>query len=515
MSVSKCITSYDEEETERLLSKNSDDIVISKKPSGYGVRHTLTILSFLAFFNVYAMRVNLSIALVAMVNSSTSQSNETDDKECPDNAYIKSNSSSNSKISTGEFNWNEELQGVILGSFFYGYIVTQIPAGRLAEKFGAKILLGLGVLVTSVFTLLTPLAARLGVFAFIVVRVLEGIGEGVTFPAMHAMLGKWAPTSEISILSTFIYGGSNLGTVVSTPISGILCGSDFLGGWPSVFYVFGTFGCIWFLFWMFLVYDSPSDHPRITEEEKHYIEQSLGRSKQKLPIPWKSILMSLPVWSLCVAHFTASWGFYALLTCLPTYMSKIQKYEITQNGLLVSLPYLACWVTGVLSGFIADFLKNKHLSTGVTRKLLSTLGLVVSGVTLVLIKEAGCNHVTVVTLLVVSMAFTGLVTAGIPINHLDISPNFAGSLMGITNTFATASGILAPYVIGLLTNNNQTINQWQIVFYLSAGLNLIGSIVFTIFGSGNIQKWNGSGQEQEIIVSESDTMESVKRKLVQ
>lgn len=61
----------------------------------------------------------------------------------------------------------------------------------------------------------------------------------------------------------------------------------------------------------------------------------------------------------------------------------------------------------------------------------------------------------------------------------------------------------------------QTINQWQIVFYLSAGLNLIGSIVFIIFGSGNIQKWNGSGQEQEIIVSESDTMESVKRKLVQ
>ncbi|KAJ8322204.1 hypothetical protein KUTeg_000675, partial [Tegillarca granosa] len=383
-------------------------ILTSILNDSYGVRHTLTILSFLAFFNVYAMRVNLSIALVAMVNSSTSQSNETDDKECPDNAYIKSNSSSNSKISnelvphvhkTGEFNWNEELQGIILGSFFYGYIVTQIPAGRLAEKFGAKILLGLGVLVTSVFTLLTPLAARLSVFAFIVVRVLEGIGEGVTFPAMHAMLGKWAPTS------------SNLGTVVSTPISGILCGSDFLGGWPSVFYVFGTFGCIWFLFWMFLVYDSPSDHPRITEEEKHYIEQSLGRSKQKLPIPWKSILMSLPVWSLCVAHFTASWGFYALLTCLPTYMSKIQKYEITQNGLLVSLPYLACWVfngllvslpylacwvTGVLSGFIADFLKNKHLSTG----------LAVSGVTLVLIKEAGCNHVTVVTLLVVSMAFT-------------------------------------------------------------------------------------------------------------
>ena len=69
------------------------------------------------------------------------------------------------------------MQGLILGSFFYGYICTQIPGGWLAEKFGGKWLFGLGVLGTAVLTLLTPVAAKLSVGTLLAVRVVEGIGE--------------------------------------------------------------------------------------------------------------------------------------------------------------------------------------------------------------------------------------------------------------------------------------------------------------------------------------------------
>jgi MFS family permease len=74
----------------------------------------------------------------------------------------------------GPFNWDETTQGYVLGSFFYGYVVTQIPGGRLAELFGGKWIFGAGILVTSVFTLLTPLAANLSFYALIAVRVIEG-----------------------------------------------------------------------------------------------------------------------------------------------------------------------------------------------------------------------------------------------------------------------------------------------------------------------------------------------------
>ena len=62
---------------------------------------------------MYAMRVNLSVAIVYMVKDPTMA-------------------------------WHESQQGIILGMFFYGYVLTQLPGGRLAEIVGGKWLFGVG-----------------------------------------------------------------------------------------------------------------------------------------------------------------------------------------------------------------------------------------------------------------------------------------------------------------------------------------------------------------------------------
>lgn len=62
----------------------------------------------------------------------------------------------------GDFYWSQELQGVILSSFFWGYVLTHLPGGILAEKFGGKYTLALGILSTAIFTIATPLAVELG-----------------------------------------------------------------------------------------------------------------------------------------------------------------------------------------------------------------------------------------------------------------------------------------------------------------------------------------------------------------
>lgn len=77
----------------------------------------------------------------------------------------------------GEFDWDQNSQSLILGAFYYGYILTQVPGGWLAEKMGGKLLFGAGILCTSILTLFTPLAARAGVPYLVAVRVLEGVGE--------------------------------------------------------------------------------------------------------------------------------------------------------------------------------------------------------------------------------------------------------------------------------------------------------------------------------------------------
>jgi len=57
-----------------------------------------------------------------------------------------------------------------------------------------------------------------------------------------------------------------------------------MGGWPSVFYVIGLGGLVWFILWTFFMYDSPAKHPRISPEERHYIEMSIGTSEARVII---------------------------------------------------------------------------------------------------------------------------------------------------------------------------------------------------------------------------------------
>lgn len=99
----------------------------------------------------------------------------------------------------------------MLSAFFIGYVITHLPGGILAEKFGGKWTLGLGILSTALFTLATPVAVVYGgPYALIVLRVLMGLGEGTTFPALSALLASWIPITERSKIGSFVFGGGQV-----------------------------------------------------------------------------------------------------------------------------------------------------------------------------------------------------------------------------------------------------------------------------------------------------------------
>ncbi|XP_062375636.1 sialin [Sardina pilchardus] len=464
-----------------LLQRKDENV--EKAPACGSARYGLSLLACYGFFVAYALRVNLSVAMVDMLN--TTSSSNASQSVCPSHS---SPARPKHNHTASVYDWDSETQGWILGSFFYGYIVTQIPGGYLARKYGAKWLLGFGILCTVIFTLLTPVAADLGAGYLIAVRVLEGIGEGVTFPAMHAMWGSWAPPLERSRLLTISYAGAQLGTVVALPLSGMIC---FYLDWTYVFYVFGAVGMVWFILWAALVSNSPSTHPRISEQERLYIASSLKNELSPTSdyIPWRSILTSLPLWAIVVAHFSYNWTFYTLLTLLPTYMNDILGFSIKQNGMLSALPYLGCWLLALLGGQLADYLRETCLvRTVVVRKVFSLIGMVGPALFLIAAGFTNCNYVLAIAFLTVSSSLGGLSASGFNINHLDIAPSYAGILLGITNSFATIPGMVGPVIARALTKSN-TIEEWRTVFYISAGINLFGAGFFTLFGQGSVQPW--------------------------
>ncbi|GFS72630.1 hypothetical protein NPIL_444841, partial [Nephila pilipes] len=200
------------------------------------------------------------------------------------------------------------------------------------------------------------------------------LGEGVTFPAMSALLGRWAPKMERSRMSAIISSGSAIGSVVSFALSGLICATI---GWPSVFYISGILGVIWTVFWLWLVHETPESHPSITQEEIALIQ--FGRDDkvwQRSATPWKSILTSKYVWALTVVHFGSSWGFYTFLTELPTYLARILHVDIKRNGAISSFPHLISAGLSILTSTLADKLRaTGKYRINTIRKSFNSIGM--------------------------------------------------------------------------------------------------------------------------------------------
>jgi len=482
--------------------------IIPDRKECWGARHTLVLLGFLGFANVYAMRVNLSVTIVAMVNhTAIPHVNQTDVDICPEPTDRPT-----SVAKDGEFAWDEYRQGIILGCFFWGYIMTQVPGGRLAELFGARKLLGYGILSTSIFTLLTPVAARYSDTMLIISRVLMGLGEGVTFPAMHSMLAEWAPPLERSKMATFVFTGAQFGTVITLPVSGILCEYGFDGGWPTVFYVFGGLGVVWFCIWMPFVADSPATHPTISAAEKHYICSSLRDSikKKSAPVPWRQMCSSSAVWAVGIANVGHAWGFYTLLTELPSYMDNILHFDMKQNSFVSALPYLAMWLFSIFCSGIADWLiSRQYLHVTTCRKVFNSIGQYGPALALIGVGYIGCSTGAAVFLLTLAVGLSGASYSGFQVNFVEIAPPYAGTLFGLTNAIANVCGFAAPYAVGLLVQGHQTVGQWRLVFLIAAVIYFISNTVFIFFGSSQVQPWADSdynGDDVPITINEESEL---------
>lgn len=111
---------------------------------------------------------------------------------------------------------------------------------------------------------------------------------------------------------------------------------------------------------------------------------------------------------------------------------------------------------------------------------------------LVMAAHSACDRTTTVVLITLAIGITGAVCASFQVNHIDLSPNHAPVMMGITNGFANLCGIGAPYLAGVILNDNigSTVSRWRIIFYIAAGIYVIDNIVYVLFASGETQEWD-------------------------
>ena len=311
-------------------------------------------------------------------------------------------------------------------------------------------------------------------------------------PATHAMIARWSAPQHRSLVAVVIYFGPSVGGIVGMTLSGYLCDYGFAGGWPSAFYVFGMIGCVWFVAWFFLCYNSPQTHTRISTAELEYWERTIGWDDLAghPPTPWRKILTSVPVWALAVAMFASNWGYFTLITSLPLYMHDILGFNMANNGVYSSLPNIASIPMVPLCGTLADWLRAPgRLSTTVVRKGFCVVGFVLNGVHLIAFGFMGCNRAWAMVNLILAVVSSIPLVTTITVNQLDLAPLHAGKIMGHSTTMGNLAAITGPLAVGAMTYDGSTREEWKHVFYLTAGVNAVGALVYLIFGSGERQSW--------------------------
>lgn len=408
--------------------------------AGWPARYNIIALAAAAVFICYMDRVIISIAIIPM---------------------------------SADFGWTPEEQGRVLSSFFIGYLLTQVAGGWLAERYGGKIVLGFGVVFWSLFTLLTPVAAAGGLTALLVARVLMGIGEGITFPSIYAMFGRWIPESERSRAIGILFSTIPLGSVFALVATPWIVTHY---GWEMGFYAFGAIGFIWWIFWQKLAARSPEEHPRVTEAELKVIHGD-AEVAETPPPPIKALLKTPAVWAIIVGHFCANWGTYVLLAWMPTYINKGLGVDFASVGIFTMIPSLFSFLALNAGGWLADYLiRQGHDKTRV-RKTMQAVGFGGSAAVLAVVGYVESIPLAI-ALMSLGNVFGGAMAGGFGVNHLDIAPRGAGVIMGLSNTAGTLPGIIGVYISGLIL---QATGSWALVFQTAAGVLTFGLVFYLIF----------------------------------
>ncbi|XP_066253943.1 putative inorganic phosphate cotransporter isoform X2 [Euwallacea similis] len=444
----------------------------------FGVRHLQVLLLFIMVFAALGFNVTLSVTIVAMTDRFVTIN--------PDVPVYELQS-----------------KGIILSAFFWGYIWPQVFAGYVATRYGAKSFLIGAMAVQTILGVLMPFTvANFGFMGICISRALQGFCQGFLFPSLTHQLGRWVPKEERSRLGAFAFGGVPLGIVVGMLVAGLVSGSWY--GWPLVFYLYGGLTALWCVIFWFFGFNSPGEHPTISDMERCYIEHSLGEGEKEnsqlhLKIPWVQILSSVPVWALLITQSGYIYCTSTFLSQIPSYMSHVMRFNLGYNGLLSALPFFILWIFSFVFSFSSDFLINKgFVSTGTARKIFNSIGLVGCAICLTTLSFVEANRIKEsVILLVLAVGVLASCMSGWSINHIDLSPKYAGALMGLTNGLAHIAAVVSPLVNQLVVKDQSNSRQWVVVFLMAATVAVVTAIIFVVFGSGEVQSWNDLKDDSE------------------
>jgi ACS family glucarate transporter-like MFS transporter len=331
-----------------------------------------------------------------------------------------------------QFRLNPALMGVILSAFFWPYTLLQFPAGRLADLFGAKRVLGWSAALWSAASAATGWAPSF--FIMVMCRLGVGAGEAAAIPTCNKVVVDNFESKERGMAVGWYQASLRFSYAMTPLLMAFLLAR---WGWRNAFYITGIGSSLWCLFWYCAYRDAVQESSKVQARQ---------------PVPWKLFLLNRTTVGLCITKFCMDYLTYLFITWLPGYLVLERGFSIIKMGIFASLPWLAGCGTQVAMGYFSDWLVRKGINVTVARKSVQV-----------------CLQLCAATVIIAGFAQDAMLAAYLLIFCVGVQAGagghyftmlaetaprkMAGSLSGIANTCGAFAGILSPIVTGLIVKS--------------------------------------------------------------
>lgn len=254
---------------------------------------------------------------------------------------------------------SKEQTGKILGAFFFAYALFQVPAGWASDRFGARAMLTIYIILWSAFTVMTGLAT--GFAGLLIARLLCGVAEAGAYPTSAAVIRQWMPADARARGSSMVALGGRIGGTLAPFLTIWLIVS--LGSWRATLWVDGIVGLVIAAVYWHVVRSSPHDHPKVNAAELALIgppKVEARLSGRELGQALGHFARSRSLWCNAAGQMLSNVGWVFLVTWLPTYLVQERGVGQVEGGRMVTYVLAFGMLGQVVGGYYCDWTTRRY-----------------------------------------------------------------------------------------------------------------------------------------------------------
>jgi MFS family permease len=383
-----------------------------------------------------------------------------------------------------EFGINATAIGALGSAWALTYGLAQLPSGYLLDRIGPKILVGITMVVWSLFQAAGGLASTY--FLLMLSRIGLGATEAPCFPSATRSVSDWFDVKDRGTPSGVYTSGAYIGPTLAPPI---LTGLMLAFNWRVMFIVMGLAGVLAAGLW-FTIYRDPRAQVLEPRDEEYLRANRQAKSGVSLR-EWKSLFRFRAMWVLMIGAFCTGYITWMYQTWLPAYLEMQQHISISKTGFLASVPLICAFFGALSGGYVSDRLVARGMELIASRRLPLVLGLLASSAFTGLAATATSAGaaVTFIALSMFCMQF-GITCKWILVTA--VTPQaYCASAASNQNFAGFLGGTLSPILTGFIVDMT---GSFVLALAIGAVITLIGAALFqfmmtTVIDEGELEKY--------------------------